>query len=142
MIPTIRNLYITPLIRTHGNYKIMVQAKAIKNKFYQNYIPNRNPRYSHYFSIEPNIAGKLYNSPIFYTKHSDNTFTDSPRRSSKRRAGRKTIYKPSPTVVSSPVMESFSCHSTNNWIKPNEPQSPDYYLSSIHPSSSFIHINP
>ena len=78
------------------------------------------PRYSHYFSIEPNIAGKLYKSPIFYTKHSDNTFTDSPR-SSKRKAKRKTIYKPSPTVVSSPVMESFSCHSTHNWIKPNEP---------------------
>ena len=93
------------------------------------------PRYSHYFSIEPNIAGKLYNSPIFYTKHSDNTFTDSPR-SSKRKAKRKTIYKPSPTVVSSPVMESFSCHSTNNWIKPNEPQSPDHYLSSLESSFS------
>ncbi|ESW18861.1 hypothetical protein PHAVU_006G077000 [Phaseolus vulgaris] len=91
------------------------------------------PRYSHCFSIEPNIAGKLYNSPI-YTKHSDNIFIDSPRRSSKRRTKRKTIYKPSPTVVSSPVIESFSCHSTN-WIKPNQPQSPDYYLSSSESSS-------
>ncbi|KAK7387290.1 hypothetical protein VNO78_27977 [Psophocarpus tetragonolobus] len=92
------------------------------------------PRYSHYFSTEPNIAGKLYNSPI-YTKHSDNTFTDSPRRLSKRRTKIKTIYKPSPTVVSSPVIESFSCHSTYNWIKPNQPESPDYDLASLESSS-------
>ncbi|XP_020216576.1 LOW QUALITY PROTEIN: transcription repressor OFP2-like [Cajanus cajan] len=93
-------------------------------------------RCSNYFPSEPNIAGKLYNSPIF-TKHSDNTFSDSPRRSSsKRRGKRKTIYKPSPTtLVSSPVIESFSCHSTNNWIKPNQPHSPDYYLSSLESSS-------
>ncbi|QCD77892.1 transcription repressor OFP2-like [Vigna unguiculata] len=92
---------------------------------------SQQPRYSHCFSIEPNIAGKLYNSPI-YTKHSDNIFIDSPRRSSKRRTKRKTIYKPSPTVVSSPVIESFSFSSrSTNWIKPNPPQSSsDYYLSS------------
>ncbi|TKY47244.1 Transcription repressor OFP2 [Spatholobus suberectus] len=96
--------------------------------------PTTSQRYSHYISTEPNIAGKLYNSPI-YTKHSDNTFTDSPRRSSKRRAKRKTIYKPSPTFVSSPVIESFSCHSTNNWIKPNQPESPDYYRSPLESSS-------
>ncbi|KAK7301578.1 hypothetical protein RJT34_12445 [Clitoria ternatea] len=94
-------------------------------------------RYSHYFSIEPNKYGKLYNSPVF-TKHSDNTFIDSPRRSSKRRAKRKTIYKPSPTVlVSSPVMETCSCHSTSNWIKPkNQTQySPNYYVNSLESSS-------
>ncbi|KAG5101504.1 hypothetical protein JHK84_046473 [Glycine max] len=33
------------------------------------------------------------------------------------------------------VIESFICHSTNNWIKPNQPQSPDYYLSSLKSSS-------
>ncbi|WVY92407.1 hypothetical protein V8G54_031495 [Vigna mungo] len=76
------------------------------------------PRYSHCFSIEPNITGKLYNSPI-YTKHSDNIFIDSPRKSSKRRTKRKTIYKPSPTVVSSPVIESFSSHSTNSSYESN-----------------------
>ncbi|KAL2333061.1 hypothetical protein Fmac_014274 [Flemingia macrophylla] len=98
--------------------------------------PTTPQRCSHYFSNEPNIAGKLYNSPIF-TKHSDNTFSDSPRRSSsKRRGKRKTIYKPSPTThATSPVIESFSCHSSNNWIKPNQPLSPEYYLSSLESSS-------
>ena len=91
------------------------------------------PRHSHYFSIEPNKAGKYYNSPI-YTKHSDIVFGDSPRRSSKRRSNRKTIYKPSPTVVTSPGLESWSCHSTNNWTKPNHVQSPEYYVSSIESS--------
>ncbi|CAL0334747.1 unnamed protein product [Lupinus luteus] len=71
------------------------------------------PRYSHYFSIEPNRVGKLCNSPI-YTKYSNITFIDSPRRSSsKKRALRKTI------------------HSKNNWTKPNHIQSPNYYVSSI-----------
>lgn len=104
---------------------------VVKNKVAS---PTTSQRYSHCFSIEPNIAGKLFNSPI-YTKHSDNTFTDSPRRSSKRRAKRKTIYKPSPTLVSSPVIESFSCHSTNDWIKPKQPHSSDYCLSSLESSS-------
>ncbi|OIW21902.1 hypothetical protein TanjilG_14547 [Lupinus angustifolius] len=75
------------------------------------------PRYSHYFSIEPKKVGKLCNSPI-YTKYSNITFIDSPRRSSsKRRAIRKTI------------------HSKNNWTKPNHIQSPNYYVSSIKISS-------
>ncbi|KAK7305518.1 hypothetical protein VNO77_43424 [Canavalia gladiata] len=91
-------------------------------------------RYSQYFSIEPNKAGKLYNSPI-YTKYSDNTFTDSPRRSSKRKTKRKTIYKPSPTVISSPVIDTCSCYSTNNWTKPDQTQSPDYCVTSLESSS-------
>ncbi|KAE9598901.1 hypothetical protein Lal_00022607 [Lupinus albus] len=66
-----------------------------------------HPRYSHYFSIEPNRVGKLCNSTI-YTKYSNMAFIDSPRRSSsKKRAIRKTIYKP------------------------NQIQSPNYHVSSI-----------
>lgn len=58
-------------------------------------------RYSNFFAIEPHRAGKLYlyNSPI-HSKHSEIPFTDSPRRSSKRRSRRKAIYKPSPKVIS------------------------------------------
>ncbi|TKY56596.1 Transcription repressor OFP2 [Spatholobus suberectus] len=92
------------------------------------------PRYSHYFSTEPIRAGKLYNTPI-HTKDLDMPFTDSPRRSSKRRARRKTIYKPSPTVVSSSFMPTSSYDSTNHWIKPYQVQSPDYDVSSVESSS-------
>ncbi|KAL2317376.1 hypothetical protein Fmac_031252 [Flemingia macrophylla] len=92
------------------------------------------PMYSHYFSTEPIRAGKLYNTPI-HTKDLDTPFTDSPRRSSKRRARRKTIYKPSPTVVFSSFKPASSYDSTNHWIKPRQIQSPDYDVSSVESSS-------
>lgn len=92
------------------------------------------PRYSHYFSTEPIRAGKLYNTPI-HTKDLEMPFTDSPRRSSKRRARRKTIYKPSPTVVSSSFIPSSGYDSANHWIKPCQVQSPDYDVSSAESSS-------
>ncbi|XP_020210028.1 transcription repressor OFP1 [Cajanus cajan] len=92
------------------------------------------PRYSHYFSTEPIRAGKLYNTPI-HTKDLDMPFNDSPRRSSKRRARRKTIYKPSPTVVSSSFIPASSYDSTNHWIKPCQIQSPYYDVSSVESSS-------
>ncbi|KAK7300805.1 hypothetical protein RJT34_11656 [Clitoria ternatea] len=93
------------------------------------------PRYSHYFSTEPTrAAGKLYNTPI-HTKDLDIRLNDSPRRSSKRRARRKTIYKPSPTVVSSSFIPTSSYDPTNNWNKPYQVQSPDYDVSSVESSS-------
>ncbi|MED6186219.1 hypothetical protein PIB30_064761 [Stylosanthes scabra] len=60
-----------------------------------------------------NKAGKFHNSPI-YTKHSDFVFGEWSRKSSsKRRTHRKTIYEPSsPPIVSSPVLESWSFHSS------------------------------
>ncbi|KAK7385622.1 hypothetical protein VNO78_31357 [Psophocarpus tetragonolobus] len=92
------------------------------------------PRYSHYFSTEPIRAGKLYNTPI-HTKDLDLPFTDSPRRSSKRRSKRKTIYKPSPSVVSSSFIPTSNYDSSNHWIKPYQIQSPDYDVSSVESSS-------
>ncbi|BAT81369.1 hypothetical protein LR48_Vigan07g086000 [Vigna angularis] len=92
------------------------------------------PRYSHYFSSEPIRAGKLYNTPI-HTRDLDMPFTDSPRTSSKRRTRRKTIYKPSPTVVSSSFIPTSNYDSTNHWIKPYQDQSPDYDVSSVESSS-------
>jgi len=88
------------------------------------------PRYSHYFSSEPIIAGKLYNTPI-HTRDLDMPFTDSPRRSSKRRTRRKTIYKPSPTVVSSSFIPTSNYDSTNHY----QVQSPDYDVSTVESSS-------
>ncbi|WVY91057.1 hypothetical protein V8G54_036571 [Vigna mungo] len=92
------------------------------------------PTYSHYCSSEPIRAGKLYNTPI-HTRDLDMPFTDSPRRSSKRRTRRKTIYKPSPTVVSSSFIPTSNYDSTNHWIKPYQDQSPDYDVSSVESSS-------
>ncbi|ESW14044.1 hypothetical protein PHAVU_008G248300 [Phaseolus vulgaris] len=92
------------------------------------------PRYSHYFSSEPIRAGKLYNTPI-HTRDLDMPFTDSPRRSAKRRTRRKTIYKPSPTVVSSSFIPTSNYDSTNHWIKPYQVQSPDYDVSTVESSS-------
>ncbi|QCE01063.1 Ovate protein family [Vigna unguiculata] len=93
------------------------------------------PRYSHYFSTEPIRTGKLYNTPI-HTRDLDMPFTDSPTRSSKRRTRRKTIYKPSPTVVSSSFLPTSNYDSTDHWIKPYQDQSPpDYDVSSVESSS-------
>lgn len=129
-------------------YKLRDMSRSRKRNGSHNVMKNKvaspttsqksQPKYSHYFSIEPKGVGKLYNSPI-YTKHSNITFTDSPRRSSKRRARRKTIYMPSPTAISSPVIDSCRCHSTNNYTKPNHIQSPDYYISSIESSFESNH---
>lgn len=56
---------------------------------------SQHSRYSsHYFSNEPIRVGKLFNKPN-HAKDLNFPFNDSPRMSSKRRVGRKTIYKPS-----------------------------------------------
>ncbi|CAL5189804.1 unnamed protein product [Lathyrus oleraceus] len=56
---------------------------------------SQHSRYSsHCFSNEPIRVGKLFNTPN-HTKDLSFPFNDSPRMSSKRRVGRKTIYKPS-----------------------------------------------
>ncbi|KAJ7959923.1 Transcription repressor like [Quillaja saponaria] len=91
------------------------------------------PRHSFYFSIEPNTDGKLFNSSI-KPKASDTHFPDSPRRSSMRRARRRTIYKPSPSVVSSSV-SAGPATLNNEWTKQNQVQSPDHFVSSIESSS-------
>ncbi|KAI4307553.1 hypothetical protein L6164_030727 [Bauhinia variegata] len=110
-------------------------SHSMKNKVSSPTASQRSqPRYPNYFPTETSRAGKLYNSPI-YIKDSDIPFLDSPRRSSKRRSRRKTIYKPSPTVFSSSHSATGSCHSTNSRTKPNQIQSPDYYASSTESSS-------
>ncbi|KAK7276115.1 hypothetical protein RIF29_17248 [Crotalaria pallida] len=91
-------------------------------------------RYSHYLPTESSRAGKLYNTPI-HTNDLNMPFIESPRRSSKRRSRRKTIYKPSPKVVSSSLKASSSCDSTNHWTKACQVQSPDYDASSYESSS-------
>lgn len=110
-------------------------SHSVKNKASSPAMSQRSPPAClHYFPTEPYRAGMLFNSPI-HTKVADFPFTDSPRRSSKRRVQRKTIYKPSPSVVSS-VSTTCSCH----WTRPNQAESPDLYASSIKSSSSELDL--
>jgi uncharacterized protein (TIGR01568 family) len=70
-------------------------------------------RYSYYFTTEPERAEKLdYYSPA-NPKASDTHFPDPPRKSSNRRNKRKTIYKPSPKLVST-FSADCSCRVTVN----------------------------
>ncbi|KAA8543666.1 hypothetical protein F0562_021588 [Nyssa sinensis] len=69
------------------------------------------PRKSYYYnSREPTRADKFYNSPT-NPKASDTHFPDPSRKSSKKITKRKSIYKPSPRLVTSSVSEcnSDSC---------------------------------
>ncbi|XWS74435.1 hypothetical protein CRYUN_Cryun02cG0215900 [Craigia yunnanensis] len=90
---------------------------------------NSKPRYSYHFTTEPFKAGRLYNSPV-HLEASGSRFPDPPRKSLKRRNRRRTVYKPSPRVVSS-VSAGFSCHAILNSVPTNSSltQSPDYSLS-------------
>ncbi|MED6143364.1 hypothetical protein PIB30_005636 [Stylosanthes scabra] len=102
-----------------------------------------HPRCSNYLPNEPFIrAGKLYdtkihNSKDFFGGNIPFPFTDSssPRMSSsKRRSRRKTIYKPSPTVVVSSSNSTFMANSNFDSAH-NNLQSPDYDASSVESSS-------
>ncbi|OAY24161.1 transcription repressor OFP2 [Manihot esculenta] len=75
------------------------------------------PRYTYYFNTDPYRADKFYSSPI-NTKASDTHFPDSPRKSSSsnRRSKRKTIYKPSPKLVSSSLTSNGSSHAKANSV--------------------------
>ncbi|XP_054796651.1 transcription repressor OFP2 [Prosopis cineraria] len=120
--------------------KDMSRSRKKKNKAGSVATSQRlQPRCSNYFPSEISRTGKLYNSPIFSTRASELAFIDSPRRSSKRRARRRTVYyKPSsPTLASSPVSATSIDHSTNknNWAHPSQAKSPDYYISSVEISS-------
>ena len=69
-------------------------SHAMKNKVSSPTATSQSskPRYSHYFSIsESNRAGKFYSSPTS-NKGLDIPFIESPKRSSRRRASRKSIY--------------------------------------------------
>lgn len=92
------------------------------------------PRYSYYITTEPSRGDKLYNSPI-NPKASHTHFPDPPRKSSKRRNQRKTIYKPSSKLVSS-SSAGCSCHAMDNsvWTKSIPTYSPDYSSSPLESS--------
>ncbi|XP_021278688.1 transcription repressor OFP4-like [Herrania umbratica] len=91
--------------------------------------PHDSKPRSYYFTTEPIKAGRFYNSPV-HLEASGARFPDPPRKSLKRRGRRRTVYKPSPRVVSS-VSAGFSCHSVLNSVPTNSSltQSPDYSLS-------------
>ncbi|GAU36848.1 hypothetical protein TSUD_213720 [Trifolium subterraneum] len=83
---------------------------------------------SHHFSNEQTKAyNKIFNSPI-HTKDLNLPFNDSPRKSSKRRARRKTIYKPS-----QPIFDQVQSQEHDN--------DDDDDLSSIENSSSDCRVS-
>ncbi|XP_011041802.1 PREDICTED: transcription repressor OFP4 [Populus euphratica] len=87
-------------------------------------------RYSYCFTTEPGRAEKFhYNSPV-NPKASDTHFPDLPRKSSNKRNKRKTIYKPSPKLVST-FSADCSCRVTvnSNLTKSIPGDSPDYSSS-------------
>jgi uncharacterized protein (TIGR01568 family) len=93
------------------------------------------PRYTYSFT-ESTGAERFYNSSK-HSKASETHFPDPPRRSSKRRANRRTVYKPSPRpVTSSPVSAGCGCHATldsvqsPNFVSPNDSST----VSDIHDS--------
>ncbi|CBI15830.3 unnamed protein product, partial [Vitis vinifera] len=91
------------------------------------------PRYSYYYNEEPIRADMLYGSPV-NPKASDTHFPDPPRKSSKRRPKRKTIYKPSPTLVSS-VSAGYGCPAAfeSVWTEHDPTESEDCFVSAIEP---------
>jgi uncharacterized protein (TIGR01568 family) len=75
---------------------------VMKNKVMTSPTTSQRSQYSryssHHFSNEQTkVCNKIFNSPI-HTKDLNLPFNDSPRKSSKRRARRKTIYKPSQPI--------------------------------------------
>ncbi|KAA8549495.1 hypothetical protein F0562_001179 [Nyssa sinensis] len=103
------------------------------------------PRHSYYYNspTEPIRAEKIYNSPT-NPKASDTHFPDPPRKSSKKiNMKRKTIYKPSPRLVTSSVSANCNCHAALNSIrtKPEPIQGHDYFVSPIDcsPETNFLH---
>ncbi|KAG5233557.1 transcription repressor OFP [Salix suchowensis] len=93
-------------------------SRAFKKKPPPGTVTSQQPnishqRYSYYFTTDPERAEKLdYYSPS-NPKASDTHFPDPPRKSSNRRSKRKTIYKPSPKLVST-FSADCSCRVTVN----------------------------
>ena len=91
------------------------------------------PRHSYYSTR----SDKSYNSTKNILKASETHFHNPPRKSSKRRTNRKSIYKPSPRLATSSVSaKSCSYQATLDFTctKPNPIQSPTYCVS---PSDTF-----
>ncbi|KAG2672908.1 hypothetical protein I3760_13G063600 [Carya illinoinensis] len=106
---------------------------------------SHEPQFSHprcsYYSTESTIADKFSISSK-HSKASETHFPDPPRRSSKRRTNRKTIYKPSPRLVTSSVSAGCSCPATLDsiWTEHSPFQSPTYSVSpNDSPTISTIH---
>lgn len=90
------------------------------------------PAYSHYFNTaKPDYS--FYNHPRASLHH----FHDPPRRSSKKRTQRKTIYKPSPKLVPSSAVSSNGCQVSLNSVlveSSSTQDSSDYSLSPLETS--------
>lgn len=114
--------------RNHGNSQSIRKRAASPTAISQK-TNLSHPRYSYYHHhTQPIKADNPYGSPA-NPKASDAQFPDSPRKSSKRRPKRKTIYKPSPSLASS-VSDSCGCPAVveSVWTEPEE-----HFFSAIEP---------
>ena len=103
---------------SHSIKKKLSSAAATSTKTNLSY-----PRYSYYSNAEPVEDDMPYGSPI-NLKASDSHFPDPPRKSSKRRSRRRTIYKPS---------VSAACGCPAAAIDSLWTESEDYFVSAIEP---------
>ncbi|KAJ8751590.1 hypothetical protein K2173_016839 [Erythroxylum novogranatense] len=100
-------------------------------------------RYSYYSKTAPNKVDKRYNFPV-NLKVSDTHLPEQPRASSNRRSERKTIYRPSPKLVSSSfTSSSYSSHAANNsvWTGSVPDDSVGYWSSSSFGGSPELNFN-
>lgn len=103
---------------------------------------SHQPKYTIYETTQPTRPDRFFNSQR-HSKSSDTHFPDPPRRSSKKRAKRKAVYKPSPKLVSpsSSVSPHCSCQpklDSTRTNKHNPVPSPDYFGS---PSESSTELD-
>lgn len=93
---------------------------------------SHQPKYSFYETPQPTRPDRLFTSHR-HSKSSDSHFSDPPRRSSKKRANRKAVYKPSHKLVSptSSVSPHCRCQAKldSAGTKHNPVPSPDYFGS-------------
>ncbi|KAF3454814.1 hypothetical protein FNV43_RR05262 [Rhamnella rubrinervis] len=104
---------------------------------------SHKPKYTSYATTQPPRPDRFFNSHR-HSKSSDAHFPDPPRRSSKKRAKRKAVYKPSHKLVS-PSSSSVSPHcsgqpklDSTRTNKHNPVPSPDYFGS---PSESSTELD-
>ncbi|KAI3450247.1 hypothetical protein Pfo_006912 [Paulownia fortunei] len=97
-------------------------------------LPTQGPRNSLYHTTESISVDRLHNSPA-NPKAFDTHFPhDPPRKSSKKRTKRKTIYKPSPRrITPSAASAGRICREPGNpaWIKPETVLVKDCFESTV-----------
>ncbi|KAI3461719.1 hypothetical protein Pfo_018382 [Paulownia fortunei] len=95
--------------------------------------PTQKPRKSFYHTTESIRVDRLYSSPKNPKSFDTHFPCDPPRKSSKKRAKRKTIYMPSPRQITPSVPADCIFQEPDNpvWLKPGKVQVQDYFESPV-----------